>query len=452
MRRWIIVSAIAISVAAVIWAAASRGGLPVNAVRTTRGEIREFIDERGQTRLPRIYRITTPQAGRIDQILLKEGTSVDEGQVVAQMTGEDLDNTVAEAAAVVARLQAAIAENDDVAVESSLVVQAEQFVESMENTVGAAKTRMESSLKRSEFADSNLERVNNLHRSSARTDADLDRAQLQYWEGQLGYRQDQLVWQAMKAISAATALMPKMVSDYISHKGLTRVVLEKQKSEAEARLKQIETQRVRGTMRSPVNGVILKREIQNEQQLSAGTELLQIGQLDELEIEADILSQDVVRIRTGDSVEIYGPALLAKLGQGVQGVVHQIHPAGFTKISSLGVEQQRVRVIIRCTPEVIAKMLDMDVGVGYRVRVRVFTEQKTGALLVPRSALFRSPDGGWQLFTAQNGRIALQPVEVGLMNDEIAEIVTGIDEDQIVVMTPDTMLEDGTRVKPIMRE
>jgi HlyD family secretion protein len=452
MRRWIIVSIIAVSVVGVMWAAVMDGGAPVNAARATRGTIREYIDERGQTRLPRVYRISTPQAGRIGEITLEAGDAVEQGQVVAQMTMEDLDNAVAEATAVVERLDAAIAENDDVTVETSLELQAQQFVESMNSTVDAAETQRQASSKRSEFAETNLGRVQRLHVSNARTDEDLDRAQLQYWEGQLGYRQDSLTWEAMKSIRAATALLPKMVSDYISRKGLTRAVLEKQKSEAMARLKQIKTQRERGTMRSPIDGVVLSRPIQNEQQLSAGTELLRIGTLSQLEVEADILSQDVVRVREGDPVEIYGPALQAELGAGVPGKVDQIRPEGFTKISSLGVEQQRVKVIIRLDEATVADLLKQDIGVGFRVRVRIFTAAQDQALLVPRSALFRSPDGGWQLFAARGGRVSLLPVEVGLMNDELAEITGGAQEDEIVILTPDSSLQHGARVEPILRK
>ena len=97
-----------------------------------------------------------------------------------------------------------------------------------------------------------------------------------------------------------------------------------------------------------------ERLVENEQHLPAGTELLTIGQLDQLEVETDVLSQDVVRVQTGDAVEVYGPAVGGGLGEGVPGIVHQIYPAGFTKVSSLGVEQQRVKVIVRFAPDIIA--------------------------------------------------------------------------------------------------
>ncbi len=277
----------------------------------------------------------------------------------------------------------------------------------------------------------------------------MDRANLQYWEGQLGFRQDSLTVESMKSIRAATALLPQMVADYISHKGLTRAVLEKQKSEAQARLRQIMTHRERGVMKSPVDGVVLRRFVEDEQFLSAGTELLSIGQLDALEVEVDVLSQDVVRVTPGDPVEVYGPAVGGGVGHGVAGTVDKIYPAGFTKVSSLGVEQQRVKVVVRMPPDVVQLLRDKEVGVDYRVRVRIFTDGQADALLVPRSALFRGPDGQWQLFAVQWGQAKLCKVEVGLLNDAHAQVLSGLSEGEQVILAPETTLAHGTRVSPI---
>ena len=143
-------------------------------------------------------------------------------------------------------------------------------------------------------------------------------------------------------------------------------------------------------MTSPVDGVILERAISNEQYLTGGTTLLRIGELDHLEVETDILSEDVVRVRQGHVVEIYGPAVGGGAGEGVSGVVHRIYPTGFTKISSLGVEQQRVTVIIRFADGVLDQLRgERNIGVDYRVRVRIFTAEQPDTLLVARSALFR---------------------------------------------------------------
>ena len=220
------------------------------------------------------------------------------------------------------------------------------------------------------------------------TQDDLEQAVLAQVQSDVDYKQDQLVHAAMVAVGAATDLLPRMVRQYIDRKGLSGNVLRKQQAEAEARLQEVLQEQQRGTMRSPVNGVVLDRLVSNERYLTAGTALLEIGRLEDLEVEADVLSLDVVGAKVGDRVEIYGPAIGRRPAQGV---VARIYPAGFTKVSSLGVEQQRVKVIVRFAGDELRRLLaDRRLGVGYRVRVKIFTAERSQALLIPRSALFRA--------------------------------------------------------------
>ncbi|MGM0487450.1 MAG: efflux RND transporter periplasmic adaptor subunit [Planctomycetota bacterium] len=454
MKRWgIAIALVAVVALTVVGTVVLNSGISVQVATAQRGKIREYIDERGNTRVRRVYEISMPQSGRIEEIALEEGDRVETDQVVARIVAKDLDTAVDEAEAVVERLEAAIVENNDVAVEESLRIQATKFVESMAKTVEAAEKQKELSEKRATYAERQLGRAQQLHDSNAQARAiaeeELENTELHYWEGQLGFRQDSLTFEAMKSIQAATALLPKMVSDYIARKQLSQAVLEKQKAEAQARLRQMAIQRERGTMRSPIDGVVLERLIDDEQYLPAGTKLITLGQLKTLEVETDVLSQDVVRVGEGDMAEVYGPAVGGGLGEGVLGTVEKVYPAGFMKVSSLGVEQQRVKVIVRFSPEVIQRLRDMGVGVEYRVRIRIFTREKSNALLVPRSALFRGPDGGWQVFAAKSRRARLRGVTVGLLNDSQAEIIDGLKRHEQVILAPETSLVNGSRIKPV---
>jgi HlyD family secretion protein len=95
--------------------------------------------------------------------------------------------------------------------------------------------------------------------------------------------------------------------------------------------------------------------------------------------------------------------------------------------------------------------LEKGLGVDYRVRVRIITSEKENALVVPRSAIFRGADGGWQAFAIRGGRAKLQPVEVGLMNDDSVEIKSGIEPQETVILAPENNLSDGAAVRPIVR-
>ncbi len=454
MRTWVIIGALLIVVIIVVGAmAVTSSGEPVQAAKVVRGDIREFVDERGKTRLPETHLITMPFAGRIERIELGENSRVAKGQLVAEIVESDLQQAVDEARAVVERFEASIKENKDNSVEDTTKAQADAFVNSMEHTVLAAAKQLDSIRNRLSFAENFLTDTRELYRKMAKGQEDVDRALLDFENTKVEYSQTTMTVDAVKSIQAATNLLPTLINDYKNRKVLSRAVLEKQRNEAQARLDQVLTQLQRGRMGSPVDGIVLERVVISEQFLPAGTVLLKIGELERLEVEADVLSQDVVQIRENDEVEIYGPAVGAEVGSGLRGFVQRIYPAGFTKVSSLGVEQQRVKVIIHFADGVLDQVRSQhELGVDYRVRVRIFTRQKPAALVVPRSALFRGADGGWQSFVVRSGRARLQPVEVGLMNDQQAEVVKGLNQADVVVLAPESSLEEGDKVEPILRQ
>lgn len=427
-------------------------GPTVEVVRVAREPIQEYVEEPGVTRLPTTTLVTMPYAGRLETLTLTEGDSVESGAAVAQLVQQDLDLAVAEAQAVVDRLDAAIAENSHVLMENLAMIQANEFVQSMANTVLVAKTQVESGKAKLDFFQNQLQRIRPLHESNTVGDEELELAELDVITAAIDSTQDELVVSITKAVEAATRVVPEMVKQLISDKTLTDAVLRKQPAEAAARLEKVELQRQRGTIFSPIDGVVLRRFVTNERFLPAGEPLLELGRLENLEIEADVLSLDVVNADEGDRVEIYGPTIGAGRRHGrshAAGVIHKIYPAGFTKISSLGVEQQRVKVIIRIDPADLAWLrAERNLGVGYRVRTRLFTAEKPDALVVPRSALFRRSDGDWLVYVVREGRAASVTVTVGLSNDRQAEILTGVAEGDQVVRSPEAGLADGQRVKP----
>jgi len=342
---------------------------------------------------------------------------------------------LAEARAVVARVEAAIRTNRDNRVEETALQQAQQYVESMKSTVEAAAARANASEARYNYAETRLKRVTALVGSGAASQDDVDRAELASIEASLSYREDRLVHAALFSLQAATNLLPTLIQRYIEHKSLVEGELQQQLAEAQARLKMAEENARRAVMRSPYDGVVLHRFVSHEQFLTAGTPLLEIGRWEDLEVEADILTEQAVRIRPGMPVDIF---LGANEGVPVcQGRVSRIYPAAFTKLSSLGVEEQRVKVIVALTPETIAKLRERyHVGVGYRVRVHIITQERANVLIVPRIAVVQLDQQHWAVWTRKGGVLRRQPVQVGVMNDREAEIQTGLSEGDEVVLTP----------------
>jgi len=174
--------------------------------------------------------------------------------------------------------------------------------------------------------------------------------------------------------------------------------------------------------------------------VNSGEPLIDIGDPGKLEVKVELLSADAVKIKIGTPVffERWGgdPALSGK--------VRVIEPAGFTKISSLGVEEQRVLVIADITslPESWQRL-----GDGYRVDARFIIWEGKNVLQVPASALFRKGEG-WAVFVVKNKRAHLRQVEIGHRTGLVAEIVSGISEGEMVIAHPDESIKDGTRVRP----
>lgn len=443
MTKWIAIAVIVLAASGGWWYALGNR-MDVDVVEVKKGPISALIDEQGKTRLPQTYLITMPYAGRIEPIGLIEGAKVRKGQQVAGIVPIDLELALDVAKAAVESLQASVTENQDVTVEKTGKLQSEEFVKSMRKSVEAASEQLKISEKKVNVASSQLDRYQGLRKTNAASQEELERKEIEEVESHVQQEQNRLILRSMEALEMATAMMPTMIQQYIKRKDLTAKVYEEQKQEALAKLRQAEENDRRGRMLSPVDGVVLKRAVTNERYLAAGEVLLEIGHMEDLEVEAEVLSQDVVKVKQGDPVEIYGPAIGAVPAKGK---VDRIYPAGFTKVSSLGVEQQRVIVIVKFNAADLARVLKDQLGVDYRVRVRIYTAEKSDALVVPRSATFRDADGAWQVMAVRNGRAVRTPIEVGLKNDSQMEVLKGLQPGDIVVRAPESRLTDGARVR-----
>lgn len=189
---------------------------------------------------------------------------------------------------------------------------------------------------------------------------------------------------------------------------------------------------------APVSGKILQVLHESEGVVSAGTPLIEIGDPKNLEVVADYLSTDAVKITAGQRV------IIEEWGgeRPLEGRVRRIEPFGFMKVSALGIEEQRVNVIIDITDPDNSWLR---LGHGYRVETRIVLAEKTNVLQAPLTALFRRGEA-WAVFAEREGRAVLQPVTLGLKNGLVAEIVSGLTEGDRVIRYPSSRIEDGARI------
>ncbi len=191
---------------------------------------------------------------------------------------------------------------------------------------------------------------------------------------------------------------------------------------------------------APQSGTVLSVENESARLVQAGEALLSIGDLNDLEIEVDLLSQDAVRLAPGASAFIErwgGPGVL-------EARVRRIDPRGFTRVSALGIEEQRVRVILDFADPAEARP---GLGDAFRVFVRIVTWEEEDVLQVPISALFRS-GADWAVFRLQDGTARLTRIEVGQRTQDQAQVLSGLSAGDVVVAFPGDRVSDGAAIAP----
>lgn len=192
---------------------------------------------------------------------------------------------------------------------------------------------------------------------------------------------------------------------------------------------------------APAGGSVLSVINESEGVIAEGTPLLTIGDPRRIELVVDLLSREAVQVKPGNRVLVTqwgGPAPLV-------GEVVRVEPFGRLKVSALGVEEQRVNVIIRFIGPSAQQAARL--GHGYQIDATIIRWSKRDALRVPIGALFRGADGGWRVFVAARGRAEERSVRIGQMNDEYGEVVAGLGAGDTVVLDPAGSLESGARIR-----
>ncbi len=194
-------------------------------------------------------------------------------------------------------------------------------------------------------------------------------------------------------------------------------------------------------VRAPAGGAVLSVVKESEGVILEGTELMTIGDPNAIEAVVDLLSREAVRVRAGMRVEItqWGGA------QPLVGTVERVEPFGRLKISALGIEEQRVNVIIGFEGPAAREAAQL--GHGYQIDATIILWTADNALRVPIGALFRGAGGGWHVFAKVDGRARERSVRLGHLNDEFAEVLGGLQAGEKVVANPANSLTDGARVR-----
>jgi HlyD family secretion protein len=346
------------------------------------------IDEEGETRVRDRFVVSAPVAGQLQRILLEPGDAVSKGTVVARLVPADaplLDpRTRAEYAAAVEASRAAVAQTQ------AERDRAAAILDNARDVLGRREQLVEAGAVAREDLD------------SARRDVKAAEGTLRAADAAVAQTRHQLDLALARLQTPATAAGGRTIE-----------------------------------LRAPVDGVVLKRVHESQTVVPPGEALIEIGDPGRIEIVSDLLSTDAVQVSPGQAVHIeqWGG------GQSLAASVRRVEPAGFMKVSALGVEEQRVNVIIDFADPTAGRRL----GDGYRVEVRIVLWQADKVVTVPVGSLFRRGTE-WAVFAVEGDVARLRMVELGHRNSEVGEIVKGLQPGETVVLHPPDTLTDGARV------
>jgi HlyD family secretion protein len=387
----VITSIVVVIIALLVW-----GFWPkpvwVETVVVKRAPMTVSIEEEGRTRVIDHYVISAPVDGTTCRTQLEVGDSVDAEQTLLNI--RPLESKVLDA-----RSRA----------------QAEARVAAARSALQSAKEQASAATAAQQLASKELERLRPLSAKGVISKGEYDKA----------------------VTEANTKAAAKRSADF--NVDVANYELEAAKSVLDyARTGTADSKQV-VPVRSPITGRILKISHECEGPVRTGDPLLEVGDPTRLEIEVDVLSADAVKIKPGMKV------LFDRWGgeKPLQGVVRTVEPVAFTKVSALGVEEQRVLIICDFTsPQELWQRL----GDGYRVEAKFVLWQEDNVLQVPASSLFRYEDG-WAIFVVENDRAQRRVVKVGQRNGMIAQVLEGVEEGEKVINHPNDDVKDNGRAK-----
>lgn len=400
-----------------------------------RGLLQVTIEAEGKTRVRDRFTISAPVNGHLDRIQLVEGDVVQSGTLVARIDPLPLTAAVDEALGRLAEWRAQRAGVATQRPKPATLAQANSRIQQAEADRQQAEARVAEAQAAFNQARRDRQRAQQLAATGAISRQDREAAELKEATQAEALEAATLAARAAASeVEVARAALVVLQQEQTDPDYLLRVY-DARIASTEAELAKLQDDANRTEIRSPVTGRVLRILQKSAQYVTSGTPLVEVGDVANLELVIDVLSTDAEQIKTGDRI-----LLDQAEAQPLEATVRLVEPAAFTKVSALGVDEQRVNIIgdFATVPTTL--------GDAYRVDTRIVIWENSDVVKVPLSALFRC-DSGWCVFTVENNRARRRGVEIDHHSQIEAEIQTGIDVGEVVILHPNEAIEDGKRVR-----
>ncbi len=416
------------------------GGETVDVTHPQTGSISESFSEPAKTRLSNIYVLAMPVATHLEKIEWQPGDTVKAGQVLATLDLVPLQSEREEAQAKLGEIETEIARLEDQRLEQLALEGAEAEVRASAAAQKAALAQVQIRAVRAARKEKDLERFEALAKQRATTTQQLEEARFDVETARIELREGELDRAAYDALHLAIGILPRGIRTYLDTQKLDRKILEFQRNALRARLRRLDHHLNEANVIAPIDGIILARLEDGGRHLSQGTPLLRVGDLSAMEVIAEVLTEDAQTLSPGTAVSLrigasdaYHPAKVVR-----------VSPEAFTKVSSLGVEQQRVEVVIQ--PESGFPVH----GHGFRVVAQFLTAEKKSALRVPRSSVYEGPSGDFRVLVTKGQQLEERKVKLGLRSNLWIEVTEGLTAKDLVVVAASRSLKPGSAINPVV--
>jgi HlyD family secretion protein len=400
------------------------------------GELQVTVNAEGKTRIRNRFTIAAPVNGYLERIALDEGDWVPQGSVVARIDPLATSSAVKEA---LGQLTEWRAQRTGVATQrpkAASLEQAQLRIQAAQESQRQASARAVQAQATLAQAQRDRQRAQELAQAGAVPRQTFETAQLAETTRAKELETATLAEKTAKAeVDVARAALTILQQERTDPDYLLRVY-DARIASVEASLQKLRDEARRTEIRSPVSGRILRIQQKSAQFTTAGTALLELGNPKQLELIIDVLSTDAERIRPGDRIFLDQGTEAKPL----QARVKRVEPSAFTKVSALGVEEQRVNVI--------GEFIDPPTTLGdaYRVETRIVVWNAANTLKVPLSALFRC-EQQWCVFGVKEGKAVQRRVEIGQRSDRFAQVQQGLSKGEPVILHPSEQIKPGIGVQ-----
>jgi len=387
MKKWATIAMVLLIVSAggFYYISSQDKGLPVEVGYVEKGQVLEYVEETAYAKSDNERVIYSDVSGVLKDVMVREGDSVQKGDILATVEGDDIEIQIK---SLTAQLSGADASASYSYVESARIARDE-----------ASRT---------------LGNMDKLFQEGAVSNDDFLKAQTAYEVAQQTYGQ--------------------ALSQYNSAKAQSRTI--------GYEIDLLENNRDKLTITSNEDTQVTLLHVKEGEYITPGMPLFELGSLEELFLEADVLVSDVGDVKKGQTVLIENEDIgLAE----TRGLVERISPKAFSKISELGIEQKRVKV------DMVSETLSDKIRLGYEVDVRIITREMNDVLRVPDNAVFEIGEKP-HVFVVEEGKTVLRPVSVIFEGNDYFAIENGISEGDLVVLSPGNELEEGTKVMELENE